>query len=349
MAVNENAKAQNRSIADLFQDMMSEKLIARPSFQRELVWNEKHQQEFIDTILKGLPFPEIYLATGEMDVAKVTTKEWLVDGRQRLSTISEYILGNLVCGSRIPTYQDLDDETKVRFLEFNVVARHLGKIPVEEIIEVFKRINSTRYPLNRIELRHAIYQGPLIDTANRLADLPFFSDNRVFSPSAIKRMKDTEFLLTVICTLLGGAYFHQDGDIDDMLDMGIEEFLQRFNDAFPEQGNYEQLLTSVIDYLGSLDLGSSSRWVTKQADLFTLIVELSFFIRDNSLESIDKKLLIGQLQDLEQQIDMARKNLPVDQLILQYWDAVASGTRKRSARIARGQVIGALLLSCSKG
>ena len=47
----------NPTIADLYQQIASDKLVLRPDFQRTFVCTHEHQESFLDTILKGLPFP----------------------------------------------------------------------------------------------------------------------------------------------------------------------------------------------------------------------------------------------------------------------------------------------------
>ena len=52
----------NRKISALYKDIKRENLILQPDFQRRFVWNNKHKEKFIDTILEGYPVPEIYVA-----------------------------------------------------------------------------------------------------------------------------------------------------------------------------------------------------------------------------------------------------------------------------------------------
>jgi uncharacterized protein with ParB-like and HNH nuclease domain len=66
-------------------------IVLAPSFQRKLVWNDMHKEDFIETILLMLPFPEIYLADGGINLETQTSETLVVDGQQRLSTIYEYI------------------------------------------------------------------------------------------------------------------------------------------------------------------------------------------------------------------------------------------------------------------
>ena len=86
--------ATNKKVLEVFNMMKDGSLILRPRFQRKLVWNNTHKENFIETILMKLPFPEIYLATGEIDLELQKSTTLVVDGQQRLSTIYQYITGS---------------------------------------------------------------------------------------------------------------------------------------------------------------------------------------------------------------------------------------------------------------
>jgi len=83
--------ATNKKLLELFNMMKNSSLLLTPSFQRKLVWNDTHKEDFIETILLGLPFPEIYLADGGINLDTQTSETLVVDGQQRLSTIYQYV------------------------------------------------------------------------------------------------------------------------------------------------------------------------------------------------------------------------------------------------------------------
>lgn len=85
------ASPGNKKISELYKRVREGSLILQPDFQRKFVWNTSHKEDFIETILNGLPFPEIYTAQTGVDIAKIETQEVVVDGQQRLSTIVQYI------------------------------------------------------------------------------------------------------------------------------------------------------------------------------------------------------------------------------------------------------------------
>ena len=127
----------------------------------------------------------------------------MVDGQQRLHTIVEYIdepEESKVFGNIVKKYRNLSKDEKEDFLNYTLLIRDLGDISPENIKEVFKRINSTQYALNSIELHNAIYDGEFIATAKEILEevdvtkLPFFSDSK------ISRMDDLLFIL-LLCRL----------------------------------------------------------------------------------------------------------------------------------------------------
>ena len=48
MLVQIKPSVTNPTIADLYQNIESGKLILKPDFQRKFVWTQDHQEEFID-------------------------------------------------------------------------------------------------------------------------------------------------------------------------------------------------------------------------------------------------------------------------------------------------------------
>jgi uncharacterized protein with ParB-like and HNH nuclease domain len=85
-----------------------------PEFQRRLVWSMINKNNFVDTILRGYPFPEIYVADGEVDLDTGQGTQLLVDGQQRITTMVEYFANSPTLKLKeIAAYHDLsDDQTK---------------------------------------------------------------------------------------------------------------------------------------------------------------------------------------------------------------------------------------------
>src|SRR5688572_29351583 len=132
--------ATNRKVRELLTSLREGKLIPRPDFQRRLVWNNKDKSHFLETVLLDYPFPEIYVAAGDVDVETGEGTELLVDGQQRITTLFQYFSSSpdLVLYGNIKPYAELTKERKEAFLQYDVVVRDLGRMDIEVIKNVFR-------------------------------------------------------------------------------------------------------------------------------------------------------------------------------------------------------------------
>lgn len=143
-------QVRSRALVDLIADVRRRRLVISPYFQRDLVWRTIHKVDFIDTILSGLPFPQIFLAKGDIDIESMTSTSCVVDGQQRLNAIMEYINGNFSVHQQ--RYQELPSEKKEEFLKYEIPIIELDlRHDDPTIIEIFKRLNRTFYSLSNIE------------------------------------------------------------------------------------------------------------------------------------------------------------------------------------------------------
>ena len=143
-------QVRSREIVDLFNAMRSGRLTLSPYFQRNLVWREAHKKDFVDTIRKGYPFPQIFLARGPIDLETMEASQCVVDGQQRLSTIREFIDGGLAVDGKL--FSDLEAKEKEEFLKYEVAVIDFDlDVGDERLKEVFRRLNRTYYSLSAIE------------------------------------------------------------------------------------------------------------------------------------------------------------------------------------------------------
>src|SRR5260370_10405134 len=150
-------------ISELIRDVDNRTLVLRPIFQRRLVWTSTVKDRFLETVKLGLPFPEIFIATGQIDTATMVRKNWLVDGQQRISTLRQYVQGSEDLAHKlVQPYAELNEDEKKRFLDYEVAVRDLGTVTEEQIKEIFSRINSTDYALKAMERMNALFNGSYI-------------------------------------------------------------------------------------------------------------------------------------------------------------------------------------------
>jgi hypothetical protein len=254
----------NKTIREIISMVKEGKLIPRPEFQRRLVWTREDKNMFLDSVLRGYPFPEIYLADGDVDLETGTGTQLLVDGLQRVSTITQYFDDDPELKlTTVPRYKDLLEEEKRAFLQYDVSVRDLGAVDRDLTIEVFRRINATKYSLLDIEINNAVYAGALKKFAEQMVESDFFKIHDVFSAADLKRMGDLRFGVLIIGTMIQG-YFNRDDAFEGLLD--------RYNDDFPLAAQIKERCDNVFSFVNECNFDPKSR-LWRKADLFTAIVE----------------------------------------------------------------------------
>jgi hypothetical protein len=334
--------ATNRRIREIISAVNSGTLVPRPDFQRKLVWTNRDRLRFLDTVLRHLPFPEIYVCAGEVNIKTAHGTEWLVDGQQRVSTLVSYFNGDpsLRMSDEIPTYDALKKSQKERFLEYVVVVRDLGKLGLDDVREIFERINSTHYGLNAMELANARYDGAIKQFLQKLSEHEFFGGHGVFTASDIRRMLDASFCLSLVISM-------QSGYFDDTKEH--EGYLEKYNDDFPAEQELGGRVEKVIRFTEELCLPGDARW-WKKADLFTLMVELDDALNRKNLKPNPAKFKTMLLR-LEEDIRKAAEHDPTltkDEarlkLVSNYAYAAAQGSNHRKSRRTRGEIVGGLIV-----
>jgi hypothetical protein len=319
--------ATNRKLRLLITAIKGNSLIPRPEFQRRLVWTNEDKLNFLSTVLEGYPFPEVYIAAGEVNSETGEGTEMLVDGQQRITTLYQYFNGSEeIKLKQIPAYKDLKEQEKINFLEYEVVVRDLGKKTIEEIKEIFKRINSTKYSLNAMEIHNARFDGAFKKFAESVSQLEFFETNRIFTATDVKRMNDIVFCLTCLITVLS-TYFNRDDEFED--------YLSKYNDEFEHAEELEKEIKFILHTIEKLNLPDKSRgW--KKTDLFTLIVELHRIIfKDKRKLNTDRiSEILSSFYDMVDDKDNLGNGS-----VNAYRKATTSGTNDRSSRMIRGEVL----------
>ncbi|HYG88901.1 MAG TPA: DUF262 domain-containing protein [Azospirillum sp.] len=321
MANQINPSVTNPTIADIYQSIESGRLILKPDFQRKFVWTHEHQEDFIDTILNGYPFPEIYVCRGDVDLKLLKTTQFVIDGQQRLTTIKRYIDGvHDKPVSKIPPFKDLGSKLE-DFLTYKIVVRDIGNVSDETVREVFRRINLTKFKLEDIEIHNAIYDGAFIKTAKEILTLISLKSYGVFHDSEFTRMADLHFVLLVMSTIEFGGYFPEDNEVERNIAGNNEEY----NNAEP----MKKLLEKTFAVIDRLCLPADSMWFRK-SNFFTMVVEIAKHIDDIPKDIADR------LAALEETVMHNKRNS--DNMYGRYYQYMYQGTNQRKARVIRSEL-----------
>jgi hypothetical protein len=235
------------SVNDLFTWWGKGELELSPYFQRRKVWSPQAQSFLIDTILSGYPIPAIQIRQ-KIDVAKQTTTREVVDGQQRLTAIFEFLAGNLrVLPSQSQQYggnryDDLSDEEKNHFLDYELPVAMLSGASEEDVLSVFARLNSYTITLNAQEKLNAKFFGLFKQTAYALgADHnAFWLKHNILTRQQILRMAEAELASELLVAMLLGLTDRR---------TQIEPTYKRLDDEFPERDQMVDHFRLIIDVL----------------------------------------------------------------------------------------------------
>lgn len=316
----------------------AEDLKLTPPFQRNAVWTNVQKSYLIDTILNGLPIPELYM----QDIGNADGEEEhvVVDGQQRIRAILEFtdgdfsLEGNDVARSwRGMSFEDLTVDQKKAVFSYKFVVRILpAELREDEIRRIFARINKNTVTLNDQEIRNATYWGPFITAIQFMADEdPFWSESGLFSANDHRRMIDQEFI-----SELASAYLHGPQNKKDKLDQYYQMYEETFEDRERLIRAFRNVTAEVQRVLPRL-LGT--RW-KKKSDFYTLFLELARredripFSDPEVTLARDKILELGQQVDSILQVEEGDWAL-FDPSVIAYARNVARAASDRGSRVAR--------------
>ncbi|MCA8910771.1 MAG: DUF262 domain-containing protein [Planctomycetes bacterium] len=223
------------TVSDFLSWQRQGKLDLNPPFQRRSVWKKDAKSYFIDTILRELPVPIIFIRENiDLETDEVTRE--VVDGQQRLRAIFTYVKPSIlrdfdatkdafsIRKEHSPKfagvdYKDLPPKVRHRILEYKFSTHVLpGSIGQREILEIFSRMNATGVKLNPQELRNAEWFGAFKSLMYELAleQLERWQEWGIFTPDQMARMKEVEFVSDLVYVMVHGMSGKTQKKLDDI-------------------------------------------------------------------------------------------------------------------------------------
>jgi len=231
----------------------------QPGFQRRAAWDDKRKSRLIESIIVGMPVPNIVLAENKDHRGRFI----VIDGKQRLLAINDFLKGEYRLRG-LDIRKDLNDKAfstlpiaDREFLENSTLRSTVIKNWSDEnfLYSIFFRLNSGSLPLSPQELRKALIGGNLLDAIEHYLEGsdPF---KAIFGKQLDKRMRDSELVLRFI------AY-----------DRGLENYRGDFKEFLDEttrfyETDWEQKERSVFDALARLDCALETSWIVFGREAF---------------------------------------------------------------------------------
>ncbi len=326
-------------------------LIIKPPYQRKPVWAARQKCYLIESILMGMPIPEIYMQ--QVVSSEERTSYAIVDGQQRMRTILQFIgsetdpkeqdynrfvLDKLEPSSRWHNlaFARLPEEERRRLIGYRLAVRYLNTDNDDEIREMFRRLNKFLTPLKAQELRNATYTGPFAALACKYADDEYWAENRIVTAQSIRRMGDVEFVSELLIGLLHGPQ----GGSAATVDAYYAQY-EDYEDEFPDQKTVQKLFDETLKTMQELlpDI-KTTRWSNK-TDFYTLFVSLGTLLRSNKLPNPKVEELRRTLREFADQVDLrlSDEKARVRESIGKYVRAAEKGANDKARRAERHEVL----------
>jgi hypothetical protein len=220
-------------------------LVITPKFQRRPVWKGPNKSFFIDTLLRGMPVPPIYLRNTQNETKTKNIRE-VVDGQQRIRCVMEFMDDGFRLSKTLrdtpwagERFSGLDEDQKNQIRTYGFPIQTFQGISDREVLEVFSRLNMYSVPLNKQELRNGKWFGLFKQTCYALAHeyIEFWRKQEVFSWPSIARMQEVEMVSEL---LIAGNAGMQDKK------GSIEDFYRELDQDYPHQQRDEKRFHEVM-------------------------------------------------------------------------------------------------------
>lgn len=347
---------RSRQLVDVVNDIKDKKIIISPYFQRKMVWRTIHKIDFIKTILIGFPFPEIFIARGDLDIERMTTTSCIVDGQQRLNSIIEYINDKYEVDGKV--YSKLQVDEKEKFLKYEIAIIELDmKHDDPQIKDIFKRLNRTFYSLSNIEkISSEFAPSEFMLVAKLLSkELDIINNNKEilgtdldfdleFDPNIPREFikwangKSTKNInkLIIESGIFSSYEISRQVHLNFMLNiLGIiltgffnrnidRSILEQYANNFKLKDEIVDKLDNIASIILRLKLRKDSYWLNK-ANIFSLII--AFYNNYNRI------ILIGE-KEIKKELEYFEKDIPQE-----YSLSAKEGVNNKKERLTRNKYI----------
>lgn len=183
--------------------------------QRSYVWEKERKSHLIESMILGYPIPPIYAKRADGDGTKGSNTYYIMDGKQRLSTIKEYLNDEFEL-SNLPTITYMDEEkgaeckadvSGLKFSELPEALRdylntvmltvtYFDNLTKEEERELFKRLNAGK-PLS--VKNKVLASCKDLEKLLEIGEHPIFKD--MFSSKALDNKNQVTTIMKIWCML----------------------------------------------------------------------------------------------------------------------------------------------------
>ena len=343
-------------VADFVSWQKAKALELSPRFQRRSVWKPGAKSYLIDTILRDFPVPIIFLRDLGTNPKTFQPSREVVDGQQRLRTVLSFVAPSLVSNfdpdrdgfvvlkahnaeAAGKTFSELDAASQQTILNYEFSVQVLPPtMDDREVVQLFRRLNSTNYVLNKQELRNATYFGHFKSSALLLSaeQLHRWRQWGTFSDDDISRMHEVELTSECMLSLIEGKV---SGRSPKRLDAAYKELEDTFSSRGEVERRFQASLQAISDNFASTH--ASSPFLKKRL-IYTLVISVAdalFGLNNSASKRIAaKKITPAAWSKLSAASESIVKRTALS--------GVLAATDRRTTNVKERQILFAFLKNC---
>jgi hypothetical protein len=241
-----NFDSRTYSVNDLLEWFDNKQLELNPKFQRRSVWTDTARSYLMDTIVRGLPIPKVFIRQ-KLNIQTRQSVREVVDGQQRLRTILSFLKDGFVISKKhnskygglyFSQLSQVDENIQGNILNYEISTDLLVNMPDPQVLDIFSRLNSYSVTLNEQEKINANHFGPFKTLVDKLAhnNNSFWKENKILSDKEILRMADVNLSADLLIAMIEGIKSKKQiksfySEYEKEFNHDPEIFEQRFNDT----------------------------------------------------------------------------------------------------------------------
>lgn len=302
------------------------------TYQRDKVWSDEKKSFLIDSILKNYPIPPVFLRLKINKDTGATTYD-VIDGKQRLSTIRDFIDGkiqlpddfgdDIIGNSELngAYFSDLDkfEKYKKQFWRYRIPIIFIETEEEKLVRNIFDRLNRNGEPLVPQELRNAKYGDTYFyKTIKKIAE--HFCWTNIFEEILeIERMENYEFLSELMFVVINNK-------IGDYTKSTLDGLYDKCTDEYSDE--YTKIIEEVSMYIYEMNLDYTKLKIKKVGHLYAIWV-ISYI---GKKKNIEVKQMSSMLNDFYEKY---LENKEYSEYTKAYKNSMSAGTKGRSSRLKR--------------
>jgi hypothetical protein len=347
MSYIETNPLKNSTILRIYSEKSLIKL--DPPYQRYGdIWTLEKKRLFIDSILNDYDVPKIYFHIySRQKSKKVGLTYAVIDGRQRLETIWQFIDGSFTLDDDFKYL--VDDKVKLSGLNYNDIAKDYPKIrinfdsfvlPIVGVVtndlflieDMFSRLNEA-VPLNAAEKRNA-FGGDMASAIREIADHNFFKERVKFSNKRYQHREiAARFLLLIESLSTLGKIIDTKKVYLDIMTRDYKKGRKRQVTAF--KSNVITILDAMTNIFAIKD-----DLLSAQGSMTVYFMLIKNAQENNKLKKISRKKLLTFRRRLKQNRILAETNIEKANYDLLEYDRMSQqGTNDSSSIKERTRII----------